>query len=122
MAVIRYLGDAGEELEIVIGPENPDVMVGRHRTCSIRTANPSVSRQHARIFFDGESYWLQDNGSSNGTFYENQRLEAQVPVQVQSGETLLCGNFEMAFTYDAEDLARGTAGGGRRRRHAAARP
>ncbi len=111
MAVIRYLGDAGEELEIVIGPENPDVMVGRHRTCSIRTSNPSVSRQHARIFFDGESYWLQDNGSSNGTFYQNQRLEAQVPVQVQSGEALLCGNFEMAFTYDADDLARGTSGG-----------
>lgn len=111
MARISYIGDAGEPLEIAIGPDNPDVMVGRHRTCGIRTANQSVSRQHARVFFDGESYWLQDNGSSNGTFYQNMRLEPQVPVQVDNAEFLMCGNFEMRFDFDEEDLARAAGGG-----------
>lgn len=106
MARISFIGDDGEELEITIGPNNPDLFVGRHKTCAIRTANPSVSRQHARVFFDGEFYWLQDNGSSNGTFYQNRRLEPQEPVQIESGEYLLCGNFEMRFDYDDDDLVR----------------
>ena len=111
MARINYIGDSGEALEVLVGPENPDIMVGRHRTCAIRTANQSVSRQHARIFFDGESYWLQDNGSSNGTFYQNERLEPQAPVQIDNGEFLMCGNFEMRFDFDEEDLDRVDGGG-----------
>jgi chromosome segregation ATPase len=106
VARISFIGDDGEELEITVGPDNPDLFVGRHKTCAIRTANASVSRQHARVFFDGEFYWLQDNGSSNGTFYQSARLEPQVPVQIESGEYLLCGNFEMRFDYDDDDLAR----------------
>ena len=58
MARITYIGDAGESLEITVGPEAPDVMIGRHRTCGIRTANQSVSRQHARLFFDGDIRFL----------------------------------------------------------------
>ncbi len=111
MARISYIGDSGEALEVLVGPENPDIMVGRHRTCAIRTANQSVSRQHARVFFDGESYWLQDNGSSNGTFYQNERLEPQAPVQIDNGEFLMCGNFEMRFDLDDEDLDRVEGGG-----------
>lgn len=110
MARINYIGDAGENLEISVGPEMPDVMIGRHRTCGIRTANQSVSRQHARLFFDGETYWLQDNGSSNGTFYQNERLEPNVPIQVADDEFLMCGNFEMRFNLDAEDHERAAAG------------
>ncbi len=107
MARISYIGDGGESLEIGVGPENPEVMVGRHRTCGIRTANQSVSRQHARVFFDGEHFWLQDNESSNGTFYKNERLEPQVPVQIDTGEFLMCGNFEMRFDFDDEDYHHG---------------
>jgi chromosome segregation ATPase len=112
VARISYIGDSGESLEVVVGPENPDVMIGRGKTCGIRTANQSVSRQHARVFFDGEGYWLQDNGSSNGSFYQNQQLEAQVPVQIASGEFLMCGNFEMRFDLDEGDMARMSGGGG----------
>ncbi len=110
MARISYIGDNGEALEIHVGPENPDVMVGRHRTCGIRTANQSVSREHSRVFFDGESYWLQDNDSRNGTFYQNIQLEPQTPVQIANGEFLMCGNFEVRFDFDEEDEAR-MAGG-----------
>lgn len=106
VARISYIGDNGEPLEMVVGEENPEVMVGRHRSCGIRTATQSVSRQHARLFFDGERYWLQDNGSSNGTYYKNNRLSPQDPVEVEDGEFFMCGNFEMRFDLDEEDLQR----------------
>lgn len=104
MARISFIGDDGDALEIVVGPDNPEVLVGRHRTCAIRTSTQSVSRQHARIFYDGERYWLQDNGSSNGTYYKNERLEPQASVEVEDGEFFMCGNFEMRFDLDDEDL------------------
>ena len=104
MARISFIGDDGDALEIAVGPDNPEVLVGRHRTCAIRTSTQSVSRQHARIFYDGERYWLQDNGSSNGTYYKNERLEPQESVEVEDGEFFMCGNFEMRFDLDDEDL------------------
>ena len=107
MARISYIGDNGEPLEMVVGEDNPEVMVGRHRSCGIRTSTQSVSRQHARVFFDGDHYWLQDNGSSNGTFYQNNRLSPQDPVALDDGEFFMCGNFEMRFDLDEDDLRRG---------------
>ncbi|MCB9740926.1 MAG: FHA domain-containing protein, partial [Deltaproteobacteria bacterium] len=104
MARISFIGDNGEPLEMVVGPDNPEVLVGRHRSCAIRTSTQSVSRQHARIFYDGERYWLQDNGSSNGTYYKNERLRPQDAVEVEDGEFFMCGNFEMRFDLDEEDL------------------
>ena len=110
MARISYIGDNGEPLEMVVGEDNPEVMVGRHRSCGIRTSTQSVSRQHARVFFDGDHYWLQDNGSSNGTYYQNNRLSPQDPVALDDGEFFMCGNFEMRFDLDEEDLHRSTSG------------
>ncbi len=104
MARISFISDEGEALEISVGPDNPEVLVGRHRTCAIRTSTQSVSRQHARIFYDGERYWLQDNGSSNGTYYKNERLEPQESIELEDGEFFMCGNFEMRFDLDDEDL------------------
>lgn len=105
MARISYIGDSGEPLELVVGADNPEVMIGRHRSCAIRTSTQSVSRHHARVYFDGQHYWLQDNGSSNGTYYQNQRLTPQEPVSIEDGEFFMCGNFEMRFDLDDEDLA-----------------
>lgn len=104
MARISFLGENGEPLEMAVGPDNPEVLVGRHRSCAIRTSTQSVSRLHARIYYDGERYWLQDNGSSNGTYYKNERLEPQGAVEVEDGEFFMCGNFEMRFDLDEEDL------------------
>ncbi len=111
MARISYIGDSGEPLEMVVGEDNPEVMVGRHRSCGIRTSTQSVSRKHARVFFDGDSYWLQDNGSSNGTLYQDNRLSPQDPVALDDGEEFHCGNFVMQFELDEEDLRRVHGGG-----------
>ena len=40
--------------------------------------DPQVSQNHARITREGDEYWVEDTGSSNGTFVENQRVESKV--------------------------------------------
>jgi pSer/pThr/pTyr-binding forkhead associated (FHA) protein len=46
----------------------PAVSVGYASSNDIRVAMMGVSRRHANITFDGIDYWIEDAGSSNGTF------------------------------------------------------
>lgn len=109
MATITYISDEGVETSYPVGESEPEIHIGRHKSCNIRTTNQSVSRYHARVFFDGSAYYLQDNESVNGTFYENERLKPGEPVLVEDGHYMMCGNFELRFDLDDEDFAR--AGG-----------
>jgi len=45
--------------------------------------NPSVSKRHARIYADSGQWFLEDLGSSNGTFFANQRISE--PVELAPG-------------------------------------
>ena len=42
--------------------------IGRGDGCEFRIRDSEISRQHARIFQDGEDMWIEDLGSTNGTF------------------------------------------------------
>ena len=44
------------------------VLVGRAVECQIHSADPRLSRQHARFFADQGMLWVEDLGSSNGVF------------------------------------------------------
>ncbi len=43
------------------------VLIGRTSECDVVLYDPGVSRKHARIFNEGEEYFVEDMGSSNGT-------------------------------------------------------
>lgn len=46
-----------------------ETIIGRTEACSIQiTWDPSISRKHARIYQQSGLYWLEDLGSTNGTF------------------------------------------------------
>ena len=44
-----------------------DVVIGRSVGCSLRLDDSEVSRQHARIFHNGQDFVLKDLGSANGS-------------------------------------------------------
>src|SRR5690606_3004524 len=49
-------------------------LIGRDPGAEIVTANPTVSRQHARLEHDGQGWVLRDLGSSGGTFVDGQKI------------------------------------------------
>jgi len=49
-----------------------ETTIGRIQPVDILIEDPIVSRQHARITLQGEQYFLEDLGSSNGTFLNGQ--------------------------------------------------
>ena len=50
-------------------------VIGRREDCDLRIPLGDVSRKHCRLIHDGESFRLEDLGSSNGTFHNGQRVQ-----------------------------------------------
>jgi serine phosphatase RsbU (regulator of sigma subunit)/pSer/pThr/pTyr-binding forkhead associated (FHA) protein len=60
-------------------PLDKDVMVlGRQATCDIVIPVTSVSREHAKITSSNGDFFLHDNESRNGTFLNNNRVDAKL--------------------------------------------
>jgi pSer/pThr/pTyr-binding forkhead associated (FHA) protein len=60
--------------------------IGRAPGCDIIVNTPSVSRQHARIFLEGNHFWIKDLESANGT-YVNGKIAT---IQMLSDGDILC--------------------------------
>lgn len=71
--------------------------------------NPSVSKRHARIYATDGQWFLEDLGSSNGTFFANQRINEPVPL----GPGTLFALAEIQFEVVKKAGANGEERGGR---------
>jgi membrane-bound lytic murein transglycosylase D len=49
--------------------------IGRTRKCELQVKDPSVSRSHVKVEFDGTNWWLKDLQSGNGTFLNGLRFQ-----------------------------------------------
>jgi pSer/pThr/pTyr-binding forkhead associated (FHA) protein len=59
----------GEVVQLVTAGSPPSITIGRVVPCELAiTDDPDLSRRHARIFWSGSSWMLEDLNSSNGTF------------------------------------------------------
>jgi len=59
----------------------PEVVIGRQPGVEARLAGTNVSRRHARVVRDGAGFFLEDLGSSNGTFLNGRRLEKRMALR-----------------------------------------
>jgi hypothetical protein len=50
-----------------------------------------VSRYHSRLRWDGVGWWVEDLGSRNGTFLNNEVVAPDAPRQVQNGGMINIG-------------------------------
>jgi pSer/pThr/pTyr-binding forkhead associated (FHA) protein len=60
-------------------PLKESVTLGRAATCDLVVADNYVSNVHARIYLRDGSYWLEDLGSTNGTYMNRARVSAPTP-------------------------------------------
>lgn len=57
-------------------------IIGRSSSADLVIRDPSVSRQHARIFRDGEDLLVEDLGSHNGTWLNGKPVKVPSPIKV----------------------------------------
>lgn len=53
-----------------------------------------VSRHHARLYWGGDQYYLEDLGSANGVFYQEQRVSRH---PLKHGDAARCGSLWLRF-------------------------
>jgi len=63
--------------------------VGRAAECELRLDDTYTSQQHARLFAKNNSWFVEDLGSTNGTFVNEQKLAA--PALLQPGDKVRVG-------------------------------
>lgn len=65
---------------------NYPLFIGREKTSSICVPMSEVSRRHAKVFPRDGAYFVQDLGSINGTYLNDQRIID--PVQLKNGDKI----------------------------------
>lgn len=89
------------KLQVVSGPNagqsvplgDKPILLGRGTDAAIRLDDDYVSTRHARFATNGEQWFVEDLGSTNGTYLGSQRLTSPTPIgigiAVRLGKTIV---------------------------------
>jgi diguanylate cyclase (GGDEF)-like protein len=86
--VVIYGPELGKRATLGLAPFE----IGRSTRCDLPIDQESISRQHAKITFDGKRHVIEDLGSTNGTFVNDQgrkRAELVDGDQIKIGRSIL---------------------------------
>jgi pSer/pThr/pTyr-binding forkhead associated (FHA) protein len=83
-------GRAGETFH----PAGERTAIGRSPDCEIFLDDVTVSRQHALLVERDGAFYIQDEGSLNGTFLNRHRIES---AQVEDGDEIQIGKYRLTF-------------------------
>jgi pSer/pThr/pTyr-binding forkhead associated (FHA) protein len=72
----------------------PKTTAGRHPDSDIFLDDITVSRRHAEIIRDGDTYRVCDAGSLNGTYVNRERIEE---AALNHGDVLQVGKYKLHF-------------------------
>jgi hypothetical protein len=75
-----------------------EVVLGRGDTAEIRLEDPFASSRHARVYEQGRSVVIEDLGSTNGTYLNEELLEGPRPLH--PGDRVRIGDSEFSFEVD----------------------
>jgi hypothetical protein len=75
-----------------------DIVLGRGERAEIRLEDPFASSRHARVYEQGNIVVIEDLGSTNGTYLNEELLETPRPLH--PGDRVRIGDSEFAFEVD----------------------
>jgi len=75
-----------------------EIVLGRGERVEIRLEDPFASSRHARIYEQGNILVIEDLGSTNGTYLNEELLETARPLH--PGDRVRIGDSEFAFEVD----------------------
>ena len=92
--VIKLNNNVVDQVELRQG----DMKIGRKSSCDIHLDNLSVSGEHVNIFTIGDDSFIQDLGSTNGTYVNNKKIAKH---HLKNEDQVAIGKYSLAFVSDA---------------------
>ncbi|MGH3132266.1 MAG: FHA domain-containing protein [Gaiellaceae bacterium] len=83
-------GMAGQSFQ----PAEGRTLIGRSPECQMFLDDVTVSRRHAEIVRDGETFTIRDLGSLNGTYVNRKRIESAV---LEDDDEVQIGKYRLTF-------------------------
>ena len=71
------------------------VTIGRDPGCDFPLDDKTVSNRHTRLSFHHSQWWVEDLGSTNGTFLNQEPVSATIVVT--TGDQIRCGNINLSI-------------------------
>jgi hypothetical protein len=68
--------------------------IGRSPDCDVFLDDVTVSRNHAVLVQRDGEFWVEDQGSLNGTFVNRKRIDS---AQLENGDELQVGKYRLTF-------------------------
>jgi pSer/pThr/pTyr-binding forkhead associated (FHA) protein len=84
VAVIDGNSQKGKTIDL-----GPELTIGRAEKCHLMLDDTYVSQVHARIYSRGDSFMVEDLGSTNGTYLNRRRITS--PTELQRGDQVKVG-------------------------------
>jgi hypothetical protein len=84
-------GRAGEHFT----PRGERTTIGRSPDCDIFLDDVTVSRRHAVLVVREGEFYVEDQGSLNGTFLNRQRIDSS--RRIEDGDELQIGKYRLTF-------------------------
>jgi pSer/pThr/pTyr-binding forkhead associated (FHA) protein len=100
---IRLTFEEDEEIKEVRLAKS-EIILGRDSSCDCVLNDKAVSNKHACLSFHNKLWWLEDLGSTNGTFL-NQELVSS-PLVVTHGDKITCGNKTLTISLENQMQSR----------------
>ena len=76
---------------------NPFVM-GRAASCNLPLDESLASREHAKVSFEGGTFWVEDCGSRNGTLLNEEKITGK--KELRDGDEIGIGATRIKFVLD----------------------
>jgi PAS domain S-box-containing protein len=85
--------NAGDSYEVKDGTN----LVGRGPDSDLQIIEQSISRKHARILLSGESLFIEDLGSQNGTQINGHPVGSSFQIEIKEGDFISLGSVLMSL-------------------------
>lgn len=93
----------GPQIGILFPITANTTVLGREEMCDIIIQDAEASRQHSKVSWEDNDFFLSDMGSTNGTFINGMQIIA--PTRLKSGDSIGLGQTLLSFELDAEKTA-----------------
>lgn len=95
-------GKAPDKIALLSGSDKPrlyelgdELIVGRSEKCQIPLGDTYASQVHARVFRRNGQFFIEDMGSTNGTYLNQRKVTGPTPVN--RGDRVRIGRTDLEF-------------------------